>query len=334
MRFRLRRHASSSRASRAPPPRRRTVIAGGRPGRTERVMAVPRSHPVTAAAPAALPRWSPGPPCSWSRLWSPPAEVGSRGQSPESSPAASSGPAPDLPAANLVRAARDAFAAAPSVHVTGTVVKGDQSYQLDLRLKGAAGGTARIRPLDLRSRPGPAPRGARGPDRRGGLGQRQPRLLARRQRGRRPGPPPRRLMREGGRGRRELRGVRRVHPAGDPGGAAPRPGLARHPPAPGAARRPARGRLSSSTARARSRSPPNGPPYPLQLSGLSGDGTVSRFLDFSGYGARVPLRTPPVPPVGRERAAESGGSGGRGAAGAGAAAVAGGGGGPGSSTGS
>src|SRR5919199_4459237 len=69
--------------------------------------------------------------------------------------AASSGPAQTRSAAGLLQAARAAFAAAPSVHVTGTVVKGDQGYELDVRLKGPAGATARIVPST--SAPGPRP---------------------------------------------------------------------------------------------------------------------------------------------------------------------------------
>lgn len=43
-----------------------------------------------------------------------------------------------------LQAAHDAFAAAPSVHVTGTAVRGADAYVLDVRLAGAAGGTATI----------------------------------------------------------------------------------------------------------------------------------------------------------------------------------------------
>lgn len=48
-------------------------------------------------------------------------------------------------AGQLLQAARDAFAAAPSVHVTGTAVRGADAYVVDLHLKGSAGGTATIR---------------------------------------------------------------------------------------------------------------------------------------------------------------------------------------------
>jgi hypothetical protein len=47
-------------------------------------------------------------------------------------------------AAQLVRAARDAFASASSVHVTGTAVRGADAYVLDVRLAGEAGGTATV----------------------------------------------------------------------------------------------------------------------------------------------------------------------------------------------
>jgi hypothetical protein len=59
-----------------------------------------------------------------------------------STPAASTDP---RSAAELLQAARAAFDAAPSVHVTGTAVRGGDSYVVDLRLKGQAGGTATIR---------------------------------------------------------------------------------------------------------------------------------------------------------------------------------------------
>lgn len=86
--------------------------------------------------------------------------AGLPGDGPTGTPTGSA-PAPDTPdpsgsgsgpaalvdprsAAELLQAAREAFAAAPSVHVTGTAVRGGDSYVVDLRLKGSAGGTARI----------------------------------------------------------------------------------------------------------------------------------------------------------------------------------------------
>jgi hypothetical protein len=47
-------------------------------------------------------------------------------------------------AAQLVQAARDAFAGAPSVHITGTAVEGADAYVLDARLAGEGGGTATV----------------------------------------------------------------------------------------------------------------------------------------------------------------------------------------------
>jgi hypothetical protein len=64
---------------------------------------------------------------------------------PTASGATPAGPTDARSAAELLQAARAAFAAAPSVHVTGTAVRGGDSYVVDLRLKGKDGGTARIR---------------------------------------------------------------------------------------------------------------------------------------------------------------------------------------------
>jgi hypothetical protein len=62
------------------------------------------------------------------------------------SPTRSSGPAlGETPgAAALLQRARAAFLAAPSVHVSGTAVRGADAFIVDARLKGAAGGTATV----------------------------------------------------------------------------------------------------------------------------------------------------------------------------------------------
>jgi hypothetical protein len=48
-------------------------------------------------------------------------------------------------AADLLRQARAAFLAAPSVHVSGTAVRGADAFVLDARLKGSSGGTATVK---------------------------------------------------------------------------------------------------------------------------------------------------------------------------------------------
>ena len=119
-------------------------------------MAVPRSHAVTGArltvrlvrlAPLALAgALLAG--CGGTGL----ASAGLPGEGPTRTPPgpgvpepSATGPVDPRPAADLLQAARTAFAAAPSVHVTGTAVRGGDSYVVDLRLKGPAGGTATIR---------------------------------------------------------------------------------------------------------------------------------------------------------------------------------------------
>jgi hypothetical protein len=47
--------------------------------------------------------------------------------------------------AELLQQARDAFLAAPSVHVTGTAVRGADAFVLDARLRGSSGGTATVK---------------------------------------------------------------------------------------------------------------------------------------------------------------------------------------------
>src|SRR4051812_22468485 len=47
--------------------------------------------------------------------------------------------------ADLLRQARDAFLAAPSVRVTGTAVRGSDAFVVDARLRGSSGGAATVR---------------------------------------------------------------------------------------------------------------------------------------------------------------------------------------------
>jgi hypothetical protein len=62
------------------------------------------------------------------------------------SPTRPSAPAPsESRAADLLRQAREAFLAAPSVHVSGTAVRGADAFVVDARLKGSSGGTATVR---------------------------------------------------------------------------------------------------------------------------------------------------------------------------------------------
>jgi hypothetical protein len=79
------------------------------------------------------------------------AHDGTGASQPSSSPfspgPATSSPAPAAQAgsaAQLLQRARDAFAGASSVHVTGTAVHGADAYVLDVRLAGADGGRAKI----------------------------------------------------------------------------------------------------------------------------------------------------------------------------------------------
>jgi hypothetical protein len=194
-------------------------------------------------------------------------------------------------AAELLRAARAAFAAAPSVRVTGTLVKGAQGYDLDLRLKGRAGGTARIEPSTRAPGPGPDPvvdvirigdvawvggnlgfwRSVTGEEARArALVGSWVRVAA-----------------DGGDfgeyvafTRPETLTALLPEPA-QPAAVEPRVPFDGRPAIPVVVDRVTR--LTVAAA---------GAPYPLQLSGLTGDATVSRFLTFSGYGADVPLRAP------------------------------------------
>jgi hypothetical protein len=47
--------------------------------------------------------------------------------------------------AELLQQAREAFLAAPSVHVSGTAVRGSDAFVVDARLRGASGGTATVK---------------------------------------------------------------------------------------------------------------------------------------------------------------------------------------------
>jgi hypothetical protein len=61
-------------------------------------------------------------------------------------PSPTSSSAPDAgAAAALLRQARAAFGSAPSVHVTGTAVRGADAFVVDARLQGASGGTATVK---------------------------------------------------------------------------------------------------------------------------------------------------------------------------------------------
>jgi hypothetical protein len=211
--------------------------------------------------------------------------------SSQSSPGGSLAPARSSAAADLVRAARDAFTGAGSVHVTGTLVRGAQGYELDLRLKGAAGGTARIVPSTPAPGPSPHPevrvirigevawvggnlgfwRGVTGDE-----------TLARRQVGSWVKVPA-----DGGNFGEYVAFTR------------PETVTALLPdpaqPATLEAAVPFEGRPAIPVVVARTTRltvAAEGPAYPLQVSGLSSDETVSRFLNFSGYGAAVPLRAP------------------------------------------
>jgi len=213
------------------------------------------------------------------------------GPSLEPSPGGEPGPVPTRPAADLVRAARDAFAAAPSVHVTGTLVRGAQSYELDLRLKGAAGATARIvlpRPTPASGRPSEVHVTRIGDVAwvGGNLGFW------------------RAVTGDEARARRLAGSCVRVAADGGNFGeyvAFTQPGtlaaLLPDPAQPATLESPVPldGRPSVPVVVDRTTRlsvAAQGPPYPLRLSGLTSDETVSRFLDFSGYGAPVPLRAP------------------------------------------
>ncbi len=69
-----------------------------------------------------------------------PTPSGSTGQ-----PGPSGSTAAGITGQQWLQAAHDAFAAAPSVHVTGTAVRGADAYVVDVRLAGERGGTATIK---------------------------------------------------------------------------------------------------------------------------------------------------------------------------------------------
>jgi hypothetical protein len=202
-------------------------------------------------------------------------------------PSPGQGPA----AADLVRAARSAFAAAPSVHVTGTLVKGAQSYELDVRLKGAAGGTARIVPSTAApaAKPHPEVRVIRIGDVAwvgGNLGFW------------------RSVSGDEARARRLVDSWLKVPADGGNFGeyvvfTQPAALLALLPdpkqPAALEPRVPFQGRPAIPVVVDRTTRltvAAEGPAYPLQVSGLTSDETVSRFLNFSDYGAPVTLLAP------------------------------------------
>ena len=213
--------------------------------------------------------------------------------SPLESPATGGAPAPaqGRSAADLLRAARAAFAGASSVHVTGTLVKGVQGYELDLRLKGAAGGTARIVPST--SAPGSTPH----PEVRvirigdvawvgGNLGF---------WRG---------VTGDEAQARRRVGSWVKVPADGGNFGeyvAFTQPGTVTAllpDPARPADLEPAvpfEGRLAVPVVVDRTTRltvAADGTPYPLQLSGLTSDESASRFLNFSDYGAALQLQAP------------------------------------------
>jgi hypothetical protein len=209
---------------------------------------------------------------------------------PASSPG-SSGAAQTRSAADTLRAARAAFASAPSVHVTGTVVKGAQGYELDVRLKGAAGATARIVP----STPAPGP--GSHPEVRvirvgevawvgGNLGFW------------------RSVTGDEAQARRRVGSWVKVPADGGNFGeyvTFTRPetltALLPDPAQPATLEAPVpfEGRLAVPVVVNRTTRltvAAGGTPYPLQVSGLTPGESVSRFLNFSDYGAPVPLRAP------------------------------------------
>ena len=214
------------------------------------------------------------------------------GPPPQPGPSvASPGPAGTRSAADLLQAARAAFAAAPSVHVAGTVVKGAQGYELDVRLKGDAGATARIVPSTSAPGPGPHPevrvirlgdvawvggnlgfwRGVTGDEAqaRGKVGSWV------------------KVPVDGGNfgeyvafTRLETLTALLPDPA-QPAALEPRVPFEGRLAVPVVVNRTTRLTVAA-----------EGTPYPLQVSGLTPDESGSRFLNFSDYGAPVPLRAP------------------------------------------
>jgi hypothetical protein len=85
------------------------------------------------------------PPSSPSEPSRPSATPGSPGALSPSGASAEPSPTQTRSAAQLLQAARDAYAIAPSVHVAGTAVRGSDAYIVDVRLAGPSGGTATIK---------------------------------------------------------------------------------------------------------------------------------------------------------------------------------------------
>src|SRR3954447_13805668 len=63
----------------------------------------------------------------------------------QAGPTGQPGPSGGITGRQWLQAAHDAFAAAPSVHITGTAVRGADAYVVDVRLAGERGGTATIK---------------------------------------------------------------------------------------------------------------------------------------------------------------------------------------------
>jgi hypothetical protein len=194
-------------------------------------------------------------------------------------------------AADVLRAARAAFVAAPSVHVTGTVVTGAQGYELDVRLKGAAGATARIVPST--SAPGPSPHPEVRVVRIGDVAWVGGNLGFWRS-----------VTGDDAQARSRVGSWVKVPVDGGNFGeyvAFTRPetltALLPDPAQPATLEPtvPFEGRLAVPVVVNRTTRltvAAQGAAYPLQVSGLTPDGSVSRFLNFSDYGAPVPLRAP------------------------------------------
>ena len=250
-------------------------------------MAVIRSHAVTAAVPAAavLAVLLAGCGGGSTELTS----AGLPGDGPTrtatTAPAViePSGPAAARSAADLLRAARAAFVAARSVHVTGTAVRGSDAYVVDLRLKGAAGGTATIRTsgqtVEVIRIGDVAYVGGDLAFWRGVTGEEnQARAMV--------GSFVRVPARQGNFGQFTVFTFPDVVTAVLPDPAAPATVGARTTIG-GRAAIPVRDTAGGTLSVAAS-----GPAYPLRLDGLSSGQVV--FLDFTDYGADVPLVAPPV----------------------------------------
>ena len=201
------------------------------------------------------------------------------------------GPAQTRSAADVLKAARAAFSAAPTVHVTGTIVKGAQGYELDLRLKGADGATARIVPST--AAPGPSPHPEVLVIRIGDVAWVGGNLGFWRS-----------VTGDEAEARRRVGSWVKVPADGGNFGeyvAFTRPetltALLPDPAQPATLEPtvPFEGRLAVPVVVNRTTRltvAAEGTPFPLQVSGLTPDESVSRFLNFSDYGKPVPLRAP------------------------------------------